>query len=177
MDRQDITKYLRLLGEELLARGVTGEIVIAGGAFMLLVIQNRDTTKDIDAYFSAEPKAIRDAARVIAEREDLPPDWLNDGIKGFFYEEPSVQAWADFPGLRIYMVTPEYAFALKSIAGRPEDIGDLRALITHMGISTADEARDIVARYVPPRLVPPRTEYLIETLFEDQDEADTHGIP
>lgn len=170
MNREDITKYLRLLGEELLARGVTGEIVVAGGAFMLLVIQNRDTTKDVDAYFAAEPQAIRDAARVIAEREGLSPDWLNDGVKGFFYETPPVQAWADFPGLRVYMVSPEYAFALKSIAGRPEDISDLRALAASMGISSADQALDIVARYVPPRLVPPRTQYLIETLFEDEDD-------
>ncbi|MFI5273867.1 MAG: hypothetical protein ACHQ4H_12610 [Ktedonobacterales bacterium] len=66
MNREEIAKYLRLVGAELQAHGVTGEIIVAGGAFMLLVIQNRETTKDVDAYFSAEPQAIRAAAQVIA---------------------------------------------------------------------------------------------------------------
>ncbi|HLZ21902.1 MAG TPA: DUF6036 family nucleotidyltransferase [Ktedonobacterales bacterium] len=127
MTRQEIERYLRLLGQELEKRQLTGEIIIAGGAFMLLAIQNRETTKDIDAYFTAEPQAIREAAQVIAAREGLPSDWLNDGIKGFFYHSPPVLRWAEFPGLRVYTVRSDYAFAMKAIAGRPGDIGDLRA--------------------------------------------------
>jgi hypothetical protein len=121
MNREEIATYLRLLGEELQRRGVTGEIIVAGGAFMLLVIQNRDTTKDIDAYFSAEPQAICDAARVIAEREGLAPDWLNDGVNGFFYQSPPVQTWMEYPGLRVYMVTrlptPSLSRLLRAVLG------------------------------------------------------------
>ncbi len=47
MDKQEIEKYLRMLGEELQKRQVTGEILLAGGAVMLLTIQNREVTKDI----------------------------------------------------------------------------------------------------------------------------------
>ena len=85
MTREEIEKYLRMLGDELLKRQLTGEIIIVGGAFMLLALQNRETTRDIDAYFVTEPAAIRDAARVVADREGLASDWLNDGVKGFFY--------------------------------------------------------------------------------------------
>jgi hypothetical protein len=51
---------------------------------MLLAIGNRQATRDIDAYFATNPQIIRDAAHVIAQREGLPPDWINDGVKGFF---------------------------------------------------------------------------------------------
>lgn len=34
------------LGADLLSRGVTGEIAIAGGAVILLLVESRDTTKD-----------------------------------------------------------------------------------------------------------------------------------
>ncbi len=44
MNSDEIQRYLQLLGEELQQRGVTGEIVMAGGAVMLLVIRNRETT-------------------------------------------------------------------------------------------------------------------------------------
>ncbi|MFI5273868.1 MAG: hypothetical protein ACHQ4H_12615 [Ktedonobacterales bacterium] len=93
-------------------------------------------------------------------------------MKGFFYQVPPVQQWADFPGLRVYTVAAAYAFALKAIAGRPEDIGDLRALAASMGVSSAEEALEIVARYIPQRLVLPRTQCLIETLFDADDEED-----
>ena len=169
MRTDDIVRNLKLLGQELELRGVTGEILIAGGAFMLLVIQNRDTTKDIDAYFATESQAIREAAQVIAEREGLSPDWLNDGVKGFFYQTPPMEKWADYPGLRVYTVSPDYAFALKAIAGRPEDVADLEALKAYLKLASAQEAIAIVEKYVPQRLVPARTQYLLETMFDEEE--------
>lgn len=41
MNKEDIEKYLRMLGQELQKRQVTGEILLAGGAVMLLEVQNR----------------------------------------------------------------------------------------------------------------------------------------
>jgi hypothetical protein len=34
MNPEEMRRYLRLLGEELARRGVTGEVVLAGGAVM-----------------------------------------------------------------------------------------------------------------------------------------------
>lgn len=47
MNKEDIEKYLRMLGQELQKRQVTGEILLAGGAVMLLEVQNREVTKAI----------------------------------------------------------------------------------------------------------------------------------
>lgn len=63
MNRSEILKYLREVGEVLERDGVRGEIVLAGGAVMLLVIQSRDATKDVDAYFSKDSEKIRAAAK------------------------------------------------------------------------------------------------------------------
>jgi|GEM_PF-3643028 len=49
MNRQEIEKYLRMLGEELNKRQTTGESILAGGAVMVLVLQSRAGTLDIDA--------------------------------------------------------------------------------------------------------------------------------
>ena len=65
MNRQELENYLKMLGQKLIAKKVTGEIILAGGAVMLLVIRNRETTKDIDAYFGDQPE-IRIAAQEIA---------------------------------------------------------------------------------------------------------------
>lgn len=165
MSPDDIQRYLKMLADELNARNVTGEIVLAGGAVMLLVIRNRETTKDVDAYFATNAQEIREAAHLIAQRENLPPDWLNDGMKGFFYTTPPTTLWVDYPGLRVYHADLDYVLSMKAVAGRPEDIGDIQALAAHLNITTAQEALSIVSRYVPSHYLTPRTQYLIESLF------------
>lgn len=167
MRAHDIERNLRSVGEELNRRGLMGEIVIVGGAFMLLVIENRETTRDVDAYFSGDPGAIRDAARIVAEREGLPNDWLNDAVKGFFYREPPTQLWGEYRGLRVYVASAEYVFAMKAVAGRPEDEIDLRALKERLELENPERALAIVADFVPERLLTARTRFLIESLFED----------
>ena len=87
MNKEDIEKYLRMLGQELQQRNITGEILLAGGAVMLLKVQNREVTKDIDAYFNpGQANEIREAARIIADREGLPQDWINDGAPNRVYD-------------------------------------------------------------------------------------------
>jgi hypothetical protein len=51
-----------------------------------LLLATRDTTKDIDAYFSGDVKALCTEVEAIAEEYSLREDWLNDGIKGYFYD-------------------------------------------------------------------------------------------
>lgn len=175
MTRQEIEKYLRMLGEELEKRQITGEIMLAGGAVMLLVVQSRGATLDIDAYFLKEPQAIRQAIREIARQEGLPPDWLNDGVKGFFGTQPPVDLWHEYPGLRVYTVTPQYLFAMKVSAGRPQDIRDLRALLAYLHLGNAQEALAIAQQYIPERLLTPKVRYLIEALFEVEAHSEEGG--
>lgn len=88
-------------------------------------------------------------------------------MKGFLYTQPDVTMWLECPGLRIYAPDPAYVFALKAVAGRPEDLLDLRALRDLLGITSPAAALDIVTRYVPERLLTPRVQYLVEDLFDD----------
>lgn len=165
MTPNEIQRYLQLLGEELQQRNVTGEIVMAGGAVMLLVIRNRQTTKDIDAYFATNPQEIRSAALVIAQHEGLPDDWLNDGLKGFFYTSPPTTLWLDFPGLRVYYANPDYVLAMKAAAGRPEDIADIQALAAYLHLSRWQDVLPLISRYIPFQYITPKTQYLIQSLF------------
>lgn len=171
MNRHQIEHNLRLLGQELHSRGVTGEIVIAGGAMMALLVGSRDSTEDIDAYLLKESQAIREAAQIVAQQEGLPPSWLNDGLKGFFVTEPPVMLWHTYPGLVVYMVTPEYLLVMKALAGRPQDERDLEVLITYLGIPNAQTALEIIQRYIPERLLVPRIRYQLEGLFEEEEKG------
>jgi hypothetical protein len=166
MQRDEIQQYLREVGRYLQAEGLTGEILIVGGAYMTLVLRKRDATKDVDAYFGRHGEAIRRAAARVARDNGLPEDWLNDAVKGFLYAQPETQPWADFPGLRIYVPNPAYIFAMKALAGRPADIPDACA---ELRLTSPAEALAIVKRYVPERLLTARVQYLVEDLFATDD--------
>ena len=167
MRRAEIEDCLRRVGHYLQADGLTGEILIVGGAYMTLVLRQREATKDVDAYFAAHAEAIRTAAARVARERGLPDDWLNDAVKGFLSVQPDATPWAEFPGLRVFAPEPAYVFAMKALAGRPEDVRDLAALRDVLGLGSAAAALDIVKRYLPERLLGPRVQYLVEDLFDD----------
>lgn len=180
MKRSEIERNLRALGQKLLARGVTGEILIVGGAYMLLVLANREATRDIDAYFAKDREAIRAAAAEVATERGLPGDWLNDAVKGFIRRQPRrTDLWASYPGLNIYVPDPEYIFAMKAEAARvgTSDIDDLRALIRKLNLKTVDQALAIVERYLPAAIRSMRTQLTIEAIFEDLGLPAKHQAP
>ena len=166
MNKDDIQKYLRMLGDELLKRNVTGEILLVGGAVMLLEVGNREITKDIDAYFEGNAAIIRDAIIVVAEREGLSDDWLNDAVKSFFYTRVPNRKWAEYPGLRVYMPPLDYLLVMKVIAGRPQDVDDAKALIEKLHLSNAQEVFALIEKYTKKERVEPRTQYIVEELFD-----------
>jgi Nucleotidyltransferase of unknown function (DUF6036) len=168
--RAEIEENLRRVGHYLDAQGLIGEILLVGGAYMTLVLQQREATKDVDAYFASHAGAIRQAAAQVAIEKGLPAGWLNDAVKGFLYTQPETTLWLECPGLRVYAPSPSYIFAMKAVAGRPEDLRDLHALREILGLATAAEGLEIVARYIPGRLLPPRVQYLIEDLFGEGDD-------
>jgi hypothetical protein len=168
LGRDEIERYLRLVGRHLHQRGLTGEILILGGAYMTVVIRQREATRDVDAYFATHADAIREAAASVAEEEKLPSDWLNDAVKGFLYKQPETSLWLECPGLRVFMPSMDYIFAMKAFSGRAEDVRDLRALRDRLGLSSAQEAMEIVERYIPERLLTPRVRLLLEVVFEEE---------
>lgn len=51
----------------------------------------------------------------------------------------------------------------------PGDVSDIRFLISHLGLRSAEEAREIVARYYPEERIPPRAMYLLDDIFAGTD--------
>lgn len=168
MNKADIEKYLQMLGQELQKKQITGELLLVGGAVMLLEVGNREVTKDIDAYFDHKyATAIRDAVTTIAKREGLPSGWLNDAVKGFFSTQPPNRRWAEYPGLRVYIPTLDYLLVMKLLAGRPQDIEDAKALVRKLQISTSDEVFELITRYTKQQNIEARVQYIVEELFEE----------
>jgi len=166
MRREQIEQALHRLGARLHARGVTGEVMLVGGAAMCLAYAARQMTRDVDAVF--EPKAVVAAeARVVAAEMGLAPDWLNDAAKGFLSPvppEPGPQVM-DLPGLLVWAPTPDYIFAMKCLAARAEDRPDIELLSRLIGVAGYAQAAEIVLRHYPADRLLRKTRFTLEEIF------------
>lgn len=175
LTREAILRALSSLSEELGKQGVTGEICLFGGTVMVLAFTARLSTKDVDAVFQPTP-LIRNLASRVGEEQNLPADWLNDGVKGFVSarHETTAGNLPQFPHLRLTMPVPEYLLAMKCMAARlggsngdASDVADIVFLIRHLQLESAPAVLEIVAQYYPANRIPVRTQYLVEGLFEE----------
>ena len=180
-DRLALEQALDELGRRAHGEGKTIEIAIYDGSALMLTYDWRMATKDADAVFEADRHIVRRLAREIAEEKGWDPNWLNDGVKGFlsavdgspqakrlFRTYPSEHA----PGLRVMVANPAYLFAMKCRAMRlgglegSADVDDIRRLAREIGLSTAQEALDLVATFYPDRIIEPRTQFGLEEIFD-----------
>ncbi len=168
MRRDEMLKYLEILGQEFEKAGLRGEIIITGGAAMCLVHSVRDATKDIDALY--EPKSeILALAEKIANEHGLPQNWLNDGVKGFMGDNVEVVEFMQTGGLKISTVTPEYLLAMKLMSSRVEgqDYNDIKFLLRKLNICTFEDAASVIRRFFPVDRILPKTGYVIEQFLDE----------
>ena len=169
MDKEDIEKYLRMVGQELQNQGLTYELLLLGGAAMLIEVGNRNSTQDVDTYFLPDFVAIAKAAAVVAGREGLPDGWLNSAAAGFthnFIRQPSKKLWKTFPGLNVYTASLDYLLVTKIMASRPKDDPDIAALAKMLGISKRKDVIALMLQYVPKEHLTPDLLNEIEERFE-----------
>lgn len=166
MTADEIRLYLKELDDELRQKEVKGEVSIYGGAVMCLVYDARPATKDVDAVFKPTSE-IRAAIDVIANRHDLSPDWLNDGVKGYIVDHKQ-RVLFELPNLTVFVPEPDYLLAMKTLSARVDtfDQADVRLLIEKLGLGSPEEVFNIIEKYYPQNHIKPATQYFIEELFE-----------
>lgn len=171
LKKDELLKYLEILGERLSKENLHGEIILTGGAVMCLVHSARDMTKDIDALY--EPK--NDINRLVEDMADeygLPKNWLNDSVKGFVNENVETKEFMQYGNLKISAVTSDYLLAMKLMSSRVEgqDYNDIKFLFRKLGIMELRQAEQVIERFFPISRVLPKTMYVIEQCLEEIQE-------
>lgn len=119
-NKSDVEKYLSLLSKEIkrqFGRKAKVELIIVGGAAILLGYDFRDNTMDIDAYIS-NGVSIKPAIYKIAEDNDISEDWLNsDFLKTTSFTHKLTEVSKFFKtynqSLSVRVVKDEYLIAMK----------------------------------------------------------------
>ena len=167
LNRNEITALIASLGERCAAHGINVEMFLVGGAAMALAYSRERTTRDLDAIF--EPKAlVYEQARRLADERGLPPDWLNDGVKGLLPDRPDTGPQVTFTstGISVIVASPDYLFAMKAAAARQEaDTEDLLRLAALLSISTPDAAFAMIERFYAPSRLSAKSHFFIQATF------------
>lgn len=178
LDRNSIIAMLEDLGDELAKRfDEPVELLVIGGACLILLggeeIQRetgRANTYDVDIYplnvgglttvleFEPGPdaKELTKAIKVVARRNRLGSDWLNDdsymlsgGMKGYVkIKRHECTLWAQYGMLAVYVPPWSFLLACKLFAGRDKDEEDTMYLIRKLGIASRTELQAVVDRYI-----------------------------
>lgn len=165
----EIFKYLEELNKLMKKDQIYGDINLVGGAVMCLVFKARKVTRDIDAIF--EPKTqINDYIKIIANDNNLPDNWLNDGVKGFLSTTAAFKDFKTFSNLNVKVATPEYMLAMKCLAARVDsenEVNDIKFLINKLNLKSFDEVMQVIGKFYPADKFMIKTEYLIKEILED----------
>jgi hypothetical protein len=179
-DRQSLQQALHELGRRAYAEGKSIEIAIYGGSALILTYDWRVATRDVDAVFEADRQTVRRLAAEIADDIGWDRDWLNDGVKGFLSvadSDPEAKRLfatypsEDQPGLRVTVANPRYLFAMKCraiwIGGVEEspDVDDIRQLPREIGITSFEEALQLVAEFYPNNVLEPKVRFGLEEIL------------
>lgn len=176
LKKEDILRGLKTIDDSAKAAGISVDLSIYGGAALALAFNIRHATRDVDAVVHGSPAFLRKITVEIATNEGWPEDWLNDGVKGFTSSREKMLLMKDFVGsasggLRIFTPAPEYIFAMKCMAMRPEgiggshDISDIDALADEANIESADAALMLVEAFYPASIIPQKVRFGVEEIM------------
>ncbi len=133
--RHEIAAGIERLGRLAVESGIQIELVLIGGALMVLRFQSRESTGDVDVAILAptEVQKVRELARIVATENDWPQDWLNDGAKGYLIGVSNGPTIFSAPGIEVRSPSIGQLLAMKLSAWRDDvDVADASRLLAEM---------------------------------------------
>ena len=136
--RQNIDSFLKELAKEYrkqVGKAIPAELILIGGASVLVNYGFRDMTTDIDALIHAS-SAMKDAIRSVGDRFSLPNNWLNADFTQTDSYSPKLAEFSVYYKtcsniLTVRTVSAEYLVAMKLRSGRQykSDLSDVIGIL------------------------------------------------
>lgn len=181
--KENLDSYLRELAKEFRKRNgirMPAEIILIGGASILINYGFREMTYDMDAIIKSSG-TMKEAINTVGDRLGLPVGWLNtDFIKTTSYTPRLVEYskyYKTFSNiLQIRTVSAEYLIAMKLMAGRQykNDLSDIvGVLIEHEErnepLSFERIQKAVIDLYDSYEKIPRESRTFIETIYKKED--------
>ncbi len=136
--KENIDLYLRELAKEYrkqAGRKMPAELILVGGASVLINYGFRNMTTDVDALIEAA-SAMKDAINLVGDRYGLPYGWLNADFMNTESYTPKLARFSEYYKtyanvVTIRTVAAEYLIAMKLRSGRmyKSDLSDILGIL------------------------------------------------
>ena len=181
--KDNLDNYLKELAKEFRKKNgdrIPAEIILIGGASILINYGFREMTYDMDAIIKSS-SVMKDAINTVGDRLGLPVGWLNtDFVNTDSYTTKLIEHskyYKTFSNiLQIRTVSSEYLVAMKLMAGRQykNDLSDIVGiLIEHEArgdaLSLERIKRAIVELYDSYERIPQNSRTFIESIYGKED--------
>lgn len=181
--KENLDGYLKELSKEFRKMNGTrmpAEIILIGGAAVLINYGFREMTYDMDAIIQAS-SSMKDAINRVGDRMGLPKGWLNtDFMKTTSYTPRLIQHsryYKTFSNvLRIRTVSAEYLVAMKLMAGRQykNDLSDVVGILLEQQNAEKEISLDSIKRaaeelYDGYENLPETSRTFIEAVYQNPD--------
>jgi hypothetical protein len=168
-DRDELEGLFVELADELLRLGLSAEVVMVGGSWMLWHSQ-RAATRDVDSARRFEAD-LSEAVRAVGARHGLGASWLNDSAAGFWPAGASLddgEVVFERGNLRVRTPPPEIVFVMKLYRAHPLDREDLVSLWPLCDFGTPEAAVESFRSGYPHA---PEDEHLVDFVRDIADDA------
>lgn len=169
LSRQDIIRGLAELAEDLVARGISADIYIIGGAALVLRYFDRRLTSDVDLR-AMDFEKIRPSAEAVALRHDWDFDWINNAATQFVPSLGKAVTWETIyarAGVTFNVTTPEVMLVMKLAASRTgRDDADIANLLAITGFDNQKDVEEIFEEYFPGDVLPQKALRMINALLD-----------
>ncbi|MBE6132043.1 MAG: hypothetical protein E7180_01440 [Erysipelotrichaceae bacterium] len=157
MNKSDLDIYLKeltkIIRKNNRKNNVSYELILVGGASILVNYDFRNSTSDIDVI-DVDNILMNDAIDIVAKKYSLPSDWINTDFKlTKSYSDKLIQYSSFYKSfgngtLKIRTIKDEYLIAMKLVSGRKykNDLSDIIGIVNEIrkkriiGIEEIDRA-------------------------------------
>ncbi len=135
--KENVELSLKEIAKELKKRGkgIEAEIILVGGASIIVNYSFRFSSYDIDAMYSMT-SLMKEVINAVGDKHGLPNGWLNDDFKNTASYSNKIVQYSEYYKtfsnvLSVRTVRAEYLIAMKLVSGRQykKDLSDIAGIV------------------------------------------------
>lgn len=181
--KENLDSYLRELAKEFRKKNgnkMSAEIILIGGASILINYGFREMTYDMDAIIKSSD-AMKEAINTVGDRLELPVGWLNTDFANTKSYTPRLVEYSKYYKtfaniLQVRTVSAEYLVAMKLMAGRQykNDLSDIVGILIEQEerkkpLSFEVIQKAIVDLYDSYDKIPEESKVFMEAVYNKED--------
>ena len=171
LGREQLLKLFEELSTELGRRGARAHIYLFGGAAMSVAFDRDRRTVDLDVRVDSGREKLMEAARAVGRRHGFDEGWFSEPAAVVLPKGADERAGTLYQSqfLTVTGASAQHLLAMKLVAGRFKDRGDIAVLCNALGVSNEDEAMRIKDQVLPGVPLHQAAREALKRVFENRE--------